>query len=254
MKLGAMNNPERDILKEIKTFGEFGFDFVEITVEGPRAYPEILLNIEKEIKEILDSYNMFVIVHVPWFFEIAHPYDNVRKAYFEEMLKIIEIAQIFNSEIIGVHLNKIKGRFENKLKKNISALKELEKACEDNGILLCIENLDIHSFDVDDYHEIFNEINAGFILDIGHANVGSKKGEEIFRFIREFKDRLKHVHAHDNFGREDLHLPIGAGNIDWEKVIKELRKFYDNTVTLEIHSRDIEYLKISREKFLELLR
>jgi len=35
-------------------------------------------------------------------------------------------------------------------------------------------------------------------------------------------------------------------------VVKELKGFYDGTITLEVHSQDREYLKISREK-LEMM-
>jgi sugar phosphate isomerase/epimerase len=58
-----------------------------------------------------------------------------------------------------------------------------------------------------------------------------------------------HVHANDNFGKEDNHLPIGTGIINFEKILRELNEAqYDETLTLEVFSRDREYLKISKEK------
>ncbi len=51
------------------------------------------------------------------------------------------------------------------------------------------------------------------------------------------------------FWKEDNHLPIGAGIIDLEKILAELNETrYDETLTLEVFSRDREYLKISKEK------
>ena len=54
----------------------------------------------------------------------------------------------------------------------------------------------------------------GLHLDIGHANlmVGSNTTGEI---LAAYGERLRHVHLHDNRGgHEDLHLPLGAGNVD----------------------------------------
>jgi sugar phosphate isomerase/epimerase len=55
-------------------------------------------------------------------------------------------------------------------------------------------------------------------------------------------------------GREDLHLPIGAGRIDWGKFFNSISKIgYNDTLTLEIHTVDRDYIKISRDKVLKLL-
>ncbi|MCX6770004.1 MAG: TIM barrel protein [Candidatus Micrarchaeota archaeon] len=71
-------------------------------------------------------------------------------------------------------------------------------------------------------------------------------------YLAQFKKKIVHVHLHDNNRREDLHLPLGAGKIGVEKVVRELKSFYDGTITLEVHSVDREYLKISRDK-LEIM-
>jgi len=49
--------------------------------------------------------------------------------------------------------------------------------------------------------------------------------------------------------KEDSHLPIGAGIIDFERIMRELKEArYDETITLEVFSRDRDYLRISKEK------
>ncbi|MEE8168388.1 MAG: sugar phosphate isomerase/epimerase family protein [Candidatus Hydrothermarchaeales archaeon] len=250
MKLGAMNNPEKDVLKELKFFGELGFDFFELAVEGPRAFPELLTERKKKILDLLSSYDMALLTHLPWFFEIGHPYEGVRRAYLKETLKVVDIAVELEAEKLGLHINVPKGRFPDKLDYNLNALREIEGYASDKGLPVCVENLDLKVFDLDDFHRIL-DTGVGFLWDIGHANMGLLNEEDIFLFL-ELKDQLMHVHAHDNDGRDDLHLPIGAGKIDWKKVVKELKRVYDGTVTLEIHSQDRDYLKISREKFLEL--
>ncbi len=86
-------------------------------------------------------------------------------------------------------------------------------------------------------------------LDIGHVNLF---GKNPVRFIKKFHKKIVHVHLHDNNGVADLHLPIGCGIINWKEVIRELKAYYDGTITLEVFSRDREYVLISRKKLLKL--
>lgn len=47
---------------------------------------------------------------------------------------------------------------------------------------------------------------------------------------------------------------MGTGNIDWEKLIKLLKKYYNGTITLEIFSKDKDYVLLSKDKLRELWR
>ena len=68
-------------------------------------------------------------------------------------------------------------------------------------------------------------------------------------YVAQFRKKIAHVHLHDNDRRSDQHLPLGAGKIDIPRsVARELKSFYDGTITLEVHSQDREYLKASREE------
>ncbi len=250
MKLGAMNNPEKDVLKEIASIGELGFDFLELAVEGPRADPDAIASKKKAILDKLYSYDMALLAHLPWFFEIGHPYQSVRRAYVEEAFKVVDIAHELGAEKLGLHINVPKGRFPDKLEYNLRSLDEIRGRAAEYGLEVCVENLDLKTFDVEDFRRILG-LGVGLLWDIGHANMRVTREEDIFLLL-EFRDKLLHVHAHDNYGGEDLHLPIGAGRIDWKKVLKELKKTYDGTITLEIHAEDKRYLEFSKEIFLEL--
>jgi len=50
----------------------------------------------------------------------------------------------------------------------------------------------------------------------------------------------------------DLHLPLGCGDVDWERAVKILKDYYDGTITLEVFSRDRDYVLLSREKLKKL--
>jgi sugar phosphate isomerase/epimerase len=103
----------------------------------------------------------------------------------------------------------------------------------------------------DEFVEIFASFpTLKMTLDTGHANIGGRGCKRTLDFIQRFADRIDHIHASDNFGREDNHLPIGAGTVEFHRIIKALRGIaYNDTVTFEVFSRDKEYLTLSRDKF-----
>jgi sugar phosphate isomerase/epimerase len=123
-----------------------------------------------------------------------------------------------------------------------------------------IENMDGgRMWRVDEYVRIVNEADIRFHLDVAHANL-DVESLDLQVFLDRFKpgDKLLHIHISDNIGGSaakgwDLHLPIGVGSINWDEVFKVLRSYgYSGTVTLEVFSRDRDYLKMSLDKVRSL--
>jgi sugar phosphate isomerase/epimerase len=68
-------------------------------------------------------------------------------------------------------------------------------------------------------------------LDTGHTALGGHWRD----FVRIAGPRLVHVHASDNHGQRDDHLPPGDGRIDWPDVAASLRDVhYDGWLMLEL--------------------
>jgi len=142
-------------------------------------------------------------------------------------------------------------------------LKEFEEAAnvfvataKDLDCTILIENLDEEAFTMSDFQDLFDEVpDLGFTLDIGHANIGKQENSSV-EYLRRFRDKLGHIHLSDNLGGYgDLHLPLGAGIIDFTKILQEIRDIgYDETITLEVFSQDRTYLQLSREKLAQSLK
>ena len=50
-------------------------------------------------------------------------------------------------------------------------------------------------------------------------------------------------------GISAVSLPVGAGTVNFSEIVNALKNIgYDDTITLEVFSKDRDYLKISREK------
>ena len=71
----------------------------------------------------------------------------------------------------------------------------------------------------------------GLCYDSGHDFVWSGKPYDL---LKRYGDRLFAVHLHDNRGREDEHLPIGEGDVNWETVRQGIGdSAYAGSFTLE---------------------
>lgn len=263
MKFGAMNCPSRDIVEEVKTIGELGFDYVDFTVEGPRALPDELEARTGEVRDILSSYSLDVVGHTAWFLQLAHPYDSIRRAYLEEALKALEVLAKLGAYKVTYHpFLMVSSSYRRQpyraklLELMASSFKVLSRRASELGAVVMAENLDGgRMWSLEEYKFIVDEGEVYFHLDVGHANLDSER-LRVEDFLKAFPpgSKLMHVHVSDNFGGSaakgwDLHLPLGAGRINWAKVFKLLRNYgYDDTVTLEVFSKDRDYLRLSLEK------
>jgi sugar phosphate isomerase/epimerase len=184
----------------------------------------------------------------------------LRRVSIQETLDALEAGAELGIEKAVLHPGYITGLGKFLLDKSkgygMESIEIILRKATSFGITLCIENMFPQAHFLSNPHE-FQEIFQSFpdlrlTLDIGHANLGGGKNKSS-EFIHQYGYRIGHVHANDNFGKEDNHLPVGAGIIDFEKILRELRESqYDKTITLEVFSKDRDYLKISREKIKQM--
>jgi len=236
--------------------GEMGFDYVELTMDPPEATPQKILGQKRAIMEVLHRYGMGIMGHLPTFVWTSDLYESLRSASLQENFAALEAAAELGIEKVVLHPGFITGLGKFLIDKAkghaMESLEAILKKAVSLHITLCIENMFpqahflIQPHEFQPVFETFPELRL--TLDIGHANLGGGKNRSL-EFIHRYGYRMGHVHANDNFGKEDSHLPIGAGIIDFERIIKELKEaLYDETITLEVFSKDRDYLKISKEK------
>jgi len=257
MKIGAMNNPIHDLLREIQWIGENKFNFVDLTLEPPGA---LAVNVDVDaVSEMLEKYNLDVIGHTAYYLPIASPFPGLCEAALDEFRKCFETFQKLDVQKVNLHPDESLGSIFSKdraIARNIQAIKRVAHEAEKFGLKLMIENSLRFFNSVEELQMLFDVVkDLGFHLDVGHANLNTEKNRTE-EFLMKFHDRLEHVHLSDNkAGTADLHLPLGAGLIPWDKIVKALKKHdYDGTITLEVFSRDKRYLLASRDKLVELWR
>ncbi len=83
----------------------------------------------------------------------------------------------------------------------------------------------------------------GICLDIAHAHISKTPIEKWQEVCAPW---VKHYHINDNHGVIDAHLPLGQGNIEWEKVWKKINPEASMLIevnSLERYQKSVEYLK-----------
>jgi len=250
MKIGFPNHPRKNIIEEIEWIGENSFDFVDLFLEEDQAVPE-KINIEK-LKQLLKNYNLDVVGHTAWYLPIGSPIKSLRETAVKEAIRYFEVFNKLGVKFVTIHAHWPGIVFSPRegVDFQIETLKRFIKEAEKYNLNLMYEPIDTPNDNIENVSEILKEIPKLFLhLDLGHANLFGQNPEE---FIERFHQRIKHIHLHDNFGSMDLHLPIGCGMINWEDLLRVLKKYYDGTITLEIFSRDRDYVLLSKEKLKEL--
>jgi sugar phosphate isomerase/epimerase len=133
------------------------------------------------------------------------------------------------------------------------ALGVLDEASESAGVRIGLELTGSYELAMEDMTP-----HVGLTLDVGHVSfqegAGYREFGSIGGLIRRVGGRTFHVHAHDYDGVVD-HLPIGAGNLDWDDIASGLKSIgYEGVVCPELNPdrASPEQLLASRNRLREL--
>jgi sugar phosphate isomerase/epimerase len=262
MLYGAMNSPVLPLLEEIESIGEMGFDFAELTMDAPQAHYSVVDARRDAIIEMLARFDLGLVCHLPTFISTADLTESIRRASVEEVQFSLEVAASLQPLKVVLHPSYIRGLGQmvrdTAEKFAMRSLEVIVEKAHGLGLCLCLENMFPEARWLVNPEEFIGTLTKfptlNLTLDTGHAHIQDLEGTRCLRFIEMFPDRIGHVHASDNFGREDSHLPIGAGSVNFPAIAKALKRAgYNDTVTLEVFSRDRDYVKISREKFMAMI-
>lgn len=261
MLYGAMNFPIKPILEELETISNLGFDYLELTMDAPQAHYKVIRGMKDGLLQALERLHMRLICHLPTFVSTADLTESLREASLNEVLKSLEVAAELRAMKVVLHPSPHRGLsvfvIDQARQYALRSLETIVNKADQVELPLCLENMFPQSNSLvnpEDFDEVFERFpNLRMTLDTGHAHIESKADSKMLAFIERFPDRIYHVHANDNLGKEDNHLPIGAGTIDFPKIVKALKSIgYDETITLEVFSKDREYLSISLRKLKSL--
>ena len=259
-RFGLLTDPIESVPDEIIRFHQLGFDYVEIGIEEPKATPRILMRQKDEVLSLLSANEMFAIGHTAYWVGFGSSHEKVRLGWIEEAKDMIQVASELKIGLLNFHFYGRLGRVgaaqesrDNFLRNFTDAMQELTQFAATKKVDLMLENGPPENRSTLESIESFSHVMKGvpalrFHLDVAHAFIENRmKG--VRDYIDAFGDRLAHVHAHDNHGKWDEHLPLGRGKIDFRKVVRFLKEIdYDRTVTFEVFTSRADAVR-SRELF-----
>ena len=233
------------IICEITKIYELNFEYVEMGIEGPEGNPDIINKKNDEIVKLLQKFKQKPIAHTADWIGLASDYDVIRHAWINEAIREIRTAKKLGIDLINFHAN-VNGMFygENRkiiLDNLIKSLREIVSHANKSNIAIMLENtpLSIGIHNVDEFKYIIDNVPDLFVhLDIPYAFT-SGGIKSVIDYIQTFRDKIIHIHWHDNHGKKDEQLPIGEGLIDHQKAVDALRDIgYNGTITLEVFTNN----------------
>lgn len=88
--------------------------------------------------------------------------------------------------------------------------------------------------------------NFGICLDYAHGAISDTAASGWMKLLAPY---IKHMHINDNDFANDLHLPVGAGELNWEQFTREITNFeIDTTVLVEVTGVEKQKLSLAYMK------
>lgn len=181
-----------------------------------------------------------VSIHAPFggLLDLSDPNSHHRHAAIGAILTAAAALREVGGSRVVVHVTDIVRNGQNageRLSYCADALKVLARACQHMGVTLLVETPLPHLIGghPDEFAWVLGQLDrsVGACFDTGHAALGHHWD----RFIELAGDRLAHVHANDNRGQFDEHLPPGDGSIDWRHIRETLvRVGFGGWIVLEL--------------------
>ena len=259
-KFGLLTDPVEPVPSEILVFKRLGFDYVEIGIEEPAATPQILMRQSQEILRLLMETGLFPIGHTAYWVGFGSSHEKVRQGWVEEAKSMIQAASQLNIQLLNFHYNARLGRVGAKdwsrsdfIQNFTDSMKTLTDFATSLNVELMLENSPPQGLypleGIEYFAQVINKVpKLKFHCDVAHAYIENGMNG-VKQYLDEFGDRLVHVHLHDNHGKQDEHLPLGDGNIDFRRVVKALKEVdYSRTITFEVFTSRADAVR-SRELF-----
>jgi sugar phosphate isomerase/epimerase len=244
-----MNHPARDVLQELEWMAGMGLDFIDLTLEPPKAAS---WRVDRSaVRAALERHRLGVVGHTAFYLPLASGIEEIRQASVQELKRCVDAFAAIGARWMNIHPDHHAPMHDRRfyVGKNLETLAELLPYAAQRGIGRMVENLPGDFNTARDLGELLDPLpELGLHLDIGHANllVSQSTVEEL---LAAYGSRLRHVHLHDNKGGgADLHLPLGTGSVDLRGAVRMLQASgYDGTITLEVFTPDPHHLAYSRD-------
>jgi len=196
-------------------------------------------------------------LHAPFHDLVPGGFDEKIVALSREKLaRAFALLKVFKPKSIVCHLgfehNKHGSQVERWLETSVATWTPLVDTAEAAGTRVMFENT--YETDPSIHRLLLSELdskNTGFCLDTGHLMAFAGTGWQ--PWLDQLSPWLGQLHLHDNDGREDKHIAVGAGIFDFQSLFNHLRQEERSPlVTLEPHNEEDLWLSLENIKKMKL--
>ncbi|GAB7020901.1 sugar phosphate isomerase/epimerase family protein [Halostagnicola bangensis] len=212
-----------------------GFDLAEFALGEGTALNEI--NVDR-LETILSDAEADLCVHLPFKQVVVTPVPEINEAIVEYQTRLLDWAGSVGAEKAVLHATARNPYNTDHRRLFAEQLNAIGAAAADADIELVVENVghQKQGLQLTVLGDLARETETRVCFDVGHAYM-EDGNDGIDRFCSRYGDLVSHLHVHDARSRGDTHLPIGAGEIDYDIVTEHFAGF-DGTVSVEVFTDD----------------
>ncbi len=168
--------------------------------------------------------------------------DRIRQVSLDRIRQAFDLAPVFGPLKIVCHPS-----FDDRyyvacddlwLENSVHFWRELLAVARDARTVIALEN--VYEKEPDILRRLFEMLSSEdlcFCFDTGHFNVFAHA--PLKTWMEQLGQYIRHLHLHDNFGRFDEHLPVGAATFPFDQFFAALKTLkVKPTITLEAHSQE----------------
>lgn len=172
--------------------------------------------------------------------------DARRQKSLEEVLSAVNAAGALHARYFVLHPGPEESarppaeEYLHRLSNASECLGRVAEQCGKRGMALALENMLPHLLfgRMPDLFWLLGSLknrNVGACLDTGHAFLA----RSLYPEIENLASHLLMMHAADNHGEGDDHLPPGKGDIDWARIVEALSRIgFMGPIILELSGRE----------------
>ncbi|MGN6713126.1 sugar phosphate isomerase/epimerase family protein [Anaerocolumna jejuensis] len=200
-----------------------GLQFIELNMNLPQYTGEVFQNLDY-LKELSKEYGIYYTIHLDENLNVCDFNSRVAGAYEETVYETLKAAIRMGVPLLNMHMqegvyftlpDKKVYLFEKYKELYLRKLEQFRNRCTEiigsNRLVISIENTNGYlPFQKEGIERMLESPAFTLTWDIGHSHAAGKADEE---FILQHKERLKHFHIHDAFGKKN-HLTLGTGEVN----------------------------------------
>lgn len=266
--VGSNDGELASLYNDMRALAEMGVDTVELgitsvdLISGGRIIEERMERVLGITREFGFRYTVHGLVSSNFMDPVTLPYQMAAAKALVEFCNRVESGILVHHSGC-LRADQIAERAGADIRER-EALTELADFARPHGVRITLEN--IFTTEPGQYRQTPSQVaetvkavnhpNVVALIDFSHAYIESTyRGLDFFSEIAAMAPVTGHLHVHDSFGRPqgfykpfhpqentamgigDLHMPLGWGDIDWDRIFSELTFLPETVLMMEVGER-----------------